>query len=89
VESKNVSLIIEITFRFELGLVPIQFSVVLHNFFFLGSGHQVLNTKTELQRALEGRRIQQNMKMKVSGEDSPLPEFMQVHKRITSGNQSS
>jgi len=50
-------------------------------------GHQVLNTKTELQRALEERRLQQSRKTKV-GEET-LPEFMQVHKRITSGNQSS
>lgn len=52
------------------------------------SGHQVLNTKTELQRALQERRLHQN-KVKMEGEDNPLPEFMQVHKRITSGNHSS
>jgi len=53
-------------------------------------GHQVLNTKTELQRCLQERRLQKNkMKMEGEGEDTPLPEFMQVHKRITSGNQSS
>jgi len=51
-------------------------------------GHQVLNTKSELQRALQERRQQQQTKIKKGGE-TPLPEFMQVHQRITNhGNRS-